>query len=236
MFDVLMPISYHTVDASGVLDYTMLRKPRIYKESHKMTATVSETMQSDAPRRRLLTVDEFDCAWAQGVYGPEERLELIEGEVIEKVTPQMMPHAIGVTLSADRVRLVFGEGFHVRVQLPMTIGTRNQPEPDVAVITGAVRDYLDAHPTTAVLIIEVSDSTLRYDRTTKAALYARAGIADYWILNLVDRVLEVHREPAAMTDMPLGHGYRSITRHTPTDSVVPLAAPQSLIAVADLLP
>jgi Uma2 family endonuclease len=201
-----------------------------------MTATVSETIQSDAPRRRLLTVDEFDCAWAQGVYGPEERLELIEGEVIEKVTPQESPHATGVRLSDRAMNRIFVEGYDVRTQLPLVFGPRNKPEPDVAVVTGEIRDYSRAHPTTAVLIIEVSDTTLRYDRMTKAGLYARAGIADYWILNLVDRVLEVHREPAAMTDMPLGHGYRSVLRYTPSDSIAPLVAPQSLIAVADLLP
>ena len=201
-----------------------------------MTATVSETMQSDAPRKRLLTVEEFDCAWAQGVYGPEERLELIEGEVIEKVTPQESPHATGVRLGDRALNRIFRNGYDVRTQLPLVFGPRNKPEPDVAVVTGAIRDYSHAHPTTAVLIIEVSDTTLRYDRATKASLYARAGIADYWILNLVDRILEVHREPAAMTDLPLGHGYRSITRYPPTDSVAPLAAPQNMIAVADLLP
>jgi len=195
-----------------------------------------ETMRYDVPQQRLLTVEEFNRAWTLGVYGPEERLELIEGEVIEKVTPQLMPHATGMTLAADKVRSHFGRGYYVRVQQPLLLGNRSQPEPDVAVITGEARDYMDAHPTTAVLLIEVSDSTLRYDRTIKAGLYARAGIADYWILNLVDRVLEVHREPAAMTDMPLGHGYRSVTRYTRSDSIAPLSALHSVIAVTDIMP
>lgn len=189
-----------------------------------------------SPRRRLLTVAEFDCAWAQGVYGPEERLELIEGEVIEKVAPQETSHSTGFRLSDKAVNRIFGEGYDVRTQLPLVFGPHNKPEPDIAVVVGSPRDYADAHPTTAVLIIEVSDSTLRYDRTTKAGIYARAGIEDYWILNVVDRVLEVHRQPAAMSDMPLGHGYRSITRYTETDTIAPLAAPNFSIAVADLLP
>ena len=189
-----------------------------------------------APRRRLLTVAEFDCAWAQGVYGPEERLELIEGEVIEKVSPQESPHATSTNLSGKAAERAFREECHIRTQLPLVFGPHNKPEPDVAVVVGSIRDYSLAHPTTAVLVIEISDSTLRYDRTTKAGIYARAGIEDYWILNVADRVLEVHRQPAAMTDMPLGHGYPSITRSTETETVSPLAAPDSHIPVADLLP
>ncbi len=181
-------------------------------------------------------MEEFDCAGLKGIWKPEERLELIEGEVIDKMSPQESPHATGTWLSADAVNRLFTEGYIVRTQLPLVFGPHSKPEPDIAVVTGTARDYARAHPTTAVLIIEVSDSTLRYDRTTKAALYARAGIADYWILNLNDRVLEVHRQSSEMADQPLGWGYRSITRHIETDAVSPLAAPQSFITVADLLP
>jgi len=77
---------------------------------------------------------------------------------------------------------------------------------------------------------------LAYGRTTKAALYARAGIADYWIINLRDRVLEVHRQPAPMADQPLGHHFRSVTRYTEAEAVAPLAAPNAPVAVADLRP
>lgn len=181
-------------------------------------------------------MEEFDCAGVKGIWKPEERLELIEGEVVVKVTPQETSHSTGTRLSDIALNRIFTTGYDVRTQLPLVFGPHSKPEPDIAVVTGSVRDYALVHPATAVLIIEVSDSTLRYDRTTKAALYARAGIADYWILNLNDRVLEVHRQPAPMTDQPLGYGYRSITRHTETDAVAPLAAPQSLVSVADLLP
>ncbi len=216
---------------------TLVREP----EQADLTReeAVMPTYKVDArvlPRRRLLTVAEFDCAWAQGVYGPEERLELIEGEVIEKVSPQRVHMRQSANLSGKAAERAFREECHIRTQLPLVFGPHNKPEPDVAVVVGSIRDYSLAHPTTAVLIIEISDSTLRYDRTTKAGIYARAGIADYWILNVVDRVLEVHRQPAAMTDMPLGHGYRSITRYIETEIVSPLVAPDSLITVADLLP
>lgn len=200
-----------------------------------MAATVTYA-ELVAPVRRLLTVEEFDCAWAQGVYGPEERLELIEGEVIQKVSPQESPHATGVRLCDKATNRIFGSGYDVRTQLPLRLGPRSKPEPDVAVVAGEIRDYAREHPQTAVLVIEISDSTLAYDRGVKASLYARAGIADYWIVNLVDRVLEVHRLPAPIAEMPLGHGYRSVTRFAEDESVAPLHAPTSSIAVADLLP
>jgi Uma2 family endonuclease len=105
------------------------------------------------------------------------------------------------------------------------------------VVVGSARDYARAHPATAVLVVEVSDATLAFDRATKGALYAQAGITEYWIVNLADRVLEVHREPAPMAEQPLGHHYRSITRHTETEHVAPQAATLATpIAVADLLP
>ena len=124
----------------------------------------------------------------------------------------------------------------MRVQGPLDLGEISEPEPDVAVIAGNVRDYTDAHPTTAALIVEVADTSLAYDRTTKASLYAKAGIADYWIVNLIERQLEVHRYPTSDAARLYGFGYAEITVLTAAESVVPLAMPQASIAVADLLP
>ena len=84
-------------------------------------------------------------------------------------------------------------------------------------------------------MVEVADSTLAYDRAQKGAIYARAGIMEYWIANVSDRVLEVHREPAPLADRPLGHHYRSVTRLTPADDITPLAS-RAAIRVGDLLP
>ena len=143
-----------------------------------MTTFVTDTDQSDVPRRRLMTVEEFDSAWALGIYGPEERLELIAGEVLVYVTPQESLHATGIRLLDRAMNRLFSEGYDVRTQLPLVLDPHNRPEPDVCIVAGSIRDYAAAHPTTARLVIEVSDSTLRYDRTTKAGLYARAGIAE----------------------------------------------------------
>lgn len=190
------------------------------------------------PERRKWTVADFERAIDAGLFGPDERLELIDGEIIRKVT-QNPPHSTALLKTARAVNLVFGTGFVVRQQLPLNFGSGdgNRPEPDLAIVEGAIEDYATAHPATALLAIEISDATLHYDRTAKASAYARAGIPELWILNLPDRVLEVYRQPAPMADtLPFGHHYRSITRHTETEEVAPLAAPNSLLHVADLLP
>lgn len=190
---------------------------------------------AEAPRR-LWTRSEFEHALKVGLFRSDERLELIGGEVVQKVSPQESPHATAIRLAEEALRQAFPQGHDVRVQLPLALGERSEPEPDVSVVVGSIRDYEEEHPTSAVLVVEVADSTLRIDRSTKAGLYAASRIGEYWIVNLVDRVLEVHREPAPMTDQPFGHHYRSITRHSESASVAPLAAPTASIDVADLLP
>jgi Uma2 family endonuclease len=164
-----------------------------------------------------------------------KHVELIEGQVIE-MSPMGSPHITAVTLTSEVLRRVLGPGYFVRTQGPLDLGTMSEPEPDVAVIAGAIRDYTHVHPTTAVLIVEVADSSLTYDRTTKASLYAKADIADYWILNLIDRRLEVYRHPIADPEQPYGFGYDEVTRFTASDVVIPLAAEQAVIVVAELLP
>ena len=186
--------------------------------------------------RWLWTVDEFQHASDLGVFGHDARLELIEGALFRKAS-QSAAQAWAICAMTEALRgLFFPSGFDVRCQLPLILGPRSKPEPDLTVVVGSFHDYKRAHPTTAVLVVEVSDTTLAYDRSTKAALYARAGIEDYWIVSLPDGVLEVHRQPAAMADQPLGHHYRSITRLTPADTVSPLGRPDVAVAVSALLP
>lgn len=184
---------------------------------------------------RLWTREEYLKMAEAGVFAPGERVELIEGEII-KMTPQKGPHMTGVTLVSEELRRAFGKGCVVRVQGPIALGPLSEPEPDVAVVRGSPRDYRDAHPTAALLVVEVSDTTLVLDRQQKAGLYARAGIPEYWILNLLERVLEVYRDPAPIPDHPLGYGYRSSERLDASASVVPLGVSATAIAVADLLP
>jgi Uma2 family endonuclease len=193
------------------------------------------------PRRRTWSVAEFERFITLGIFAPDERLELIHGEIVEKVT-QNPPHATALFKTAQTLLALFGHSHLVRQQMPLSFGaTRgDRPEPDVAIVAGAPADYAVQHPRTALLVVEVSDTTLAYDRTVKAAVYAEAGIAEYWIVNLPDRLLEVHRQPARMTDEPFGHGYLSIMRYSEDASVTPLVSaggqPASTIHVVDLLP
>ena len=187
------------------------------------------------PPRKRWTRAEYDHLVNIGFFTPNDKIELLEGELVRKMTVNP-PHASGISLMQDALLPLFSVGHIIRIQLPLALGTRSEPEPDLAVVTGRTRDYLAAHPTTAVLVIEVSDSTLRVDRTTKASIYARAGIAEYVMLNLVDRTLDVHRSPGPMRGRPLGYGYNEKTVLASGAVWKPLAAPEAEIAVADVLP
>ncbi len=189
------------------------------------------------PGHHLWTREKYERATELGLLGPDDRVELIEGEIVQKM-PQNSPHSTALSLTLEALCLAFPVGFVVRPHLPLNIGSLSQPEPDLAVVVGSARDYGSAQPdaANAVLVVEISDSTLLPDQTTKAALYARAGIGEYWIVNLPERVLEVHRQPASIAGALLAHGYQQITRLSEAETVAPLAAPASAITVADLLP
>lgn len=184
---------------------------------------------------RLWSRQEYERLAAQGVFAPGERVELIEGEIVA-VTPQGTLHAAAIMLVQAALLQVFQTGHVVCVQLPLALGLRSMPEPDFAVVPGSPRNYRDAHPTTAVLVVEVADTTLEFDRIEKSSMYAAAGILDYWVLNLVDRVLEVYRDPGRQPGSPFGHGYRTYLHFGPADRVAPLSAPNAFIAVANLHP
>ena len=171
---------------------------------------------------------EYDRAVESGVFEADAKLELIDGD-LRTMTPEGSRHTIGIDLMADCLRRAFGPGFYVRIQHPLAADDYSEPEPDVAVVAGTMRDYRDAHPTSAVLVVEVSNESLHLDRTVKQHLYARCGIPEYWILALPDARLEIHRDPAE-------DGYRSVTWHAAGDSVAPLARPDAQIVVDDLLP
>lgn len=179
------------------------------------------------------TREEYDRLVALGALGPDDRVQLIEGEIVE-MAPQGPGHFTAVYLVEQALRRVFSESHMVRVQGPLALGALSEPEPDVAVVVGEPRAYREYHPATAALVVEISDETLAFDRTRKAAVYAAAGIPEYWIVNLQDRALEVHRDP-----VPADGGrptYRTTLRLGPDEHVTPLARPDDSIAVADLLP
>jgi len=181
------------------------------------------------------TVDELRRDFDAGRFGFDARMELLDGEVFMK-TPASSERCFSIQATAHVLRAIIPSQCHTRIQAPLVFQPHSMPEPAITVVSGSLHDYKHEHPTTATLVVEVSDSALRRDQTTKAAVYARAGIAEYWIINLVNRVLEVYREPSAMPGQPLGHHYRSITRFGEDGVVPPLAAPEGTVSVADLLP
>jgi Uma2 family endonuclease len=183
----------------------------------------------ERPTRRW-TVEEYHRAGEAGVFGPGERLELIEGEIV-CMSPQNPPHATASDLTESALRKVFRSGYRVRVQKPLMLSAATEPEPDIAVVRGGARDYLSRHPTTAVLVVEVADSTLAFDQRAKSELYARARIPEYWVLNLPQRQLEVNLDPD-----PVAGQYGSTIVLGENEEVSPLAAPSAKIVVRDLLP
>src|SRR3990172_511139 len=183
---------------------------------------------------RRWTRQEYDRMVEAGVFTPEDRLELVAGEVLA-MTPQGSPHATSVSLVAEALRLGCAGKVHVRVQLPLALGSDSEPEPDVAVVAGSIRDYAEAHPQSALLVVEVADATLVYDRDTKGSLYARAMVPEYWLVNLVERVVEVYRDPVAAAKARFGWSYRTVQRVSPDGSMTPPASLTGSIAVADLL-
>lgn len=168
-------------------------------------------------------------------YFEGKRVELIFGEVVE-MSPIGWPHRVACRKVAEALELAFAGSGWVDQGGPVDL-THSEPQPDVAVFSGQFEDYSD-HPTTSLLVVEVSDATLTNDLTTKAELYATANIADYWVLDLNARQLHVFRDPQPL---PLPTPLAATAYHThnilgDADHVSPLAAPTASISVGDLLP
>ena len=161
-------------------------------------------------------------------------VELIGGHLIV-AEPQNSPHATAVGAADDALRAALPPGFIVRAQMPISLDDESAPEPDLAVVSGRRADYGQGHPTRAVLVVEVADSSLHFDRRDKGSLYARARIAEYWIVNLIDRLLEVYRDPEPDPTAPHGWSYRAVSRLAPPALVAPMAIPSAEVRVGDLL-
>jgi len=177
---------------------------------------------------------EYDRLVELGIFEGEP-LELIGGQLVV-AEPQYPYHASAISAVDYAIRAALPPGWSVRLQAPISLDDESEPEPDLAVVPGGPRDYRDAHPARPALTIEVAESSVTFDRQRKGSLYARAGLAEYWIVNLVDRVLEVYRDPTPDVSAIYGWRYRDVTILTPPELVAPLAFPAIQIAVSDLLP
>ncbi len=177
---------------------------------------------------------EYDRLVSLGVFEGEP-IELIGGQLLV-AEPQGAYHASAVTSVDYALRAILPPGWIVRLQAPVSLDEESEPEPDLVVVPGRPGEYRESHPTRPALAVEVAESSLEFDRERKGSLYARAGIQDYWIVNLLDRSLEVYRDPLPDPSGFYGWRYRSVTSLRPPASVIPLAFGSAQIAVADLLP
>jgi Uma2 family endonuclease len=188
-------------------------------------------MEARNPTTRRWTRAEYARLIDDGYFQPDERAELIDGEILV-MTPQKSRHSTGVRLAQRYLERTFGPAVEVRPQLPFAIEPDSEPEPDIVVVAGSIRDYVTKHPDKALLIVEVSDSTLPFDRRVKGPLYARAHVPEYWIVNLVENLVEVYREPI---ETATGWTYRLVQQRRAGETITPLHAAEA-VAVADLLP
>jgi len=165
----------------------------------------------------------------------DEPIELLGGHLIV-AEPKSSPHATAIRRAARALERAFGAGWLVLRQDPIALDDESEPEPDVAVVRGDIDDFRDFHPDQPALVVEVGRSSLVFDRRYKGSLYARAGVADYWIVNLVDEVVEVRRWPIADPDAEFGASYADLSVWRRGDAIAPLVRADTLVAVADLLP
>lgn len=179
---------------------------------------------------RLLTVQEYHRMAEVGILQPDEKVELIAGQIIRKMSPQGSPHAAAITRANRLFGKCLGDKVLVRLQLPVVLNDFSEPEPDLAVVKAEPFDYDDHHPTAkdVYLIVEIADTTLKGDREVKGKVYARSGLEDYWILDVNNRQLYVYREP---TD----EGYQREIILTENDSIAPMQFPDCVIQVAQML-
>jgi Uma2 family endonuclease len=188
-----------------------------------------DTMAVTARRRRF-TLDQYHRMGEAGIFAPGDRVELIEGEIIE-MAPIGTPHASTVARIHHFFAMRLGERATIWIQNPLLLRRHeSEPEPDVMLLTRRPDFYAGAHPEPpdVRLLIEVADSSLRYDRLTKVPLYARAGINEVWVVDVDHRRVEIHLVPTAL-------GYQDVRTPGPDERFAPLAFPDVAVTLADLL-
>lgn len=192
-----------------------------------MPVAITETPVPASPRRKRWTRPEYDELFREG---PAPRLELIEGDLIDQMGKKRA-HVNAMLLVAEWLEQIFGKRY-VNTESPIDVAPGdnqiNEPEPDIVVLTRPTTEFVSGNPPADCLrlVVEISDTTLGFDLATKARLYARAAIVEYWVLDVNARQLYVHREP-------MNGRYGSVNAYSIDESVAPLAAPESRFRVAD---
>jgi Uma2 family endonuclease len=180
-----------------------------------------------------MSVEKYEAMVASGAFTKQDRFELINGFLVSKMT-QYPPHSAACDGTCLALQALLPVGWYVRNDRPLRIPSRSsEPEPDVTVVRGSWRDYEARHPEPAdvVLLVEVADSSLRDDRTVMARIYGGGGVPVYWIVNLVDRQVEVHQGPSAQ-----GYGRIEVFAEGASVPVVIEGVEVGRIAVGDILP
>ena len=192
-----------------------------------MTALAANEELAPYRVRHRLTVEQFHRMLEAGVLNADDRVELFEGEILDM--PPIGPKHASHTDHLTRLFVRNASAMVVRVQGPVIVGHDSELVPDLAILRDRAGGYVDSHPSPAdiVLLVEISDSTLRYDRDAKMALYGRSGILESWILDLNQRRLEIHREPG-------DRGYRQVLRPADDEIVSPLQIPEMSLFVREL--
>jgi Uma2 family endonuclease len=198
-----------------------------------MMSTLTLPQSAPLPGPKRWTVPEFHRLWEDGYFEARKAI-LLDGEIIDMPIPGPL-HNKAVGKADYALKRVFIGSYWVRVQLPLELNLWVDPVPDLAVVPGTPDDH-DVNPSTALLVVEVSDSTLSIDLGTKAELYAAARIADYWVVDLVNHRVIVHRNPQPDAASASGFQYQDISPFDLAASFTPLALPGMSIGVSELLP
>jgi len=184
-----------------------------------------------APERdeeMLWTRELYEAAIDAGIIEGGAKVELLDGKILT-MSVQKPAHSFVLRVLQIFLEKLFVGTHDIRAQLPLALDDYSEPEPGIAVVKGSHFDYATKHPRTAELIIEISDTTLARDKQTKKAAYARNGIPEYWIVNLVERQLEVYRQPQ-------GTEYLEGLILKPGRAIAPLGRENALVKVENLLP
>jgi Uma2 family endonuclease len=177
------------------------------------------------------TVNEYRQMSEVGILNADSRTELIAGQILV-MAAKGTPHVLGLRLLAVALdKLLTNQPFFISTQDPIQLNNFSEPEPDLAIVRGTLLDYADRHPEPKdlALVVEVADSTLKYDCEVKDKLYAQSGIEDYWVLDVKNQQLHIFRNPTPT-------GYTSHLILTPPNSISPLAFPNRSVSLLDILP
>ncbi len=180
-------------------------------------------------RTHNFTVDEYHRMAEAGIFHEDDRVELIDGQVVE-MKPIEPRHAVCVDRLNGRLSRLVGDSAIVRVQSPVVLGQLAEPEPDVTLLRPPFERYQEVHPGPAeiMLVIEVADTSVEHDRSVKIPLYARAGVPEAWLVDLPADRIEVYRDPA-------GSSYAEVTSVSRGETLTPLLLPDARLSVADVL-